>query len=222
MAGKKSAANREKEGAREKKEEKTERIKMKLFDKWDSEVEVKDPGLKRYISLSPKLLPKSCGTYAKKRFYKSKAHIVERLATHLMQAGHSGRRHRLTSGHMGGAFQKALKIVERAFEIIEQKTKKNPVEVFVRALEHAAPCEEVVGYQVGGIIARLPVVISPQRRIDKALRAFAQGSYREAFNKKIKIHEALANELMLAAKGDNKSYAVREKERLEQEAAGAR
>jgi hypothetical protein len=33
-------------------------VEMKLFDKWDSNVEVKDPGLKRYISLIPRLVPK--------------------------------------------------------------------------------------------------------------------------------------------------------------------
>ncbi len=195
---------------------------MKLFGRWSCDVEVRDPGLRNYITLKPRLLPKSAGIYAKHRFYKSKMHIVERLATHIMQAGHSGKKHKITSGHMGGAFQKALKIVIKAFELIEKKTKRNPVEVLVRAIENAAPCEEVVSYQVGGMIARIPVVISPQRRIDKALRAIAQGSYREAFNKKLRAHEALANELIAAANNDAKSFAIREKQRLEQEAAGAR
>ena len=195
---------------------------LKLFGRWSCDIEVRDPGLRNYITLKPRLLPKSAGIYAKHRFYKSKMHIVERLATHIMQAGHSGKKHKITSGHMGGAFQKALKIVIKAFELIEKKTKRNPVEVLVRAIENAAPCEEVVSYQVGGMIARIPVVISPQRRIDKALRAIAQGSYREAFNKKLRAHEALANELIAAASNDAKSFAIREKQRLEQEAAGAR
>jgi len=201
---------------------KKEGEELKLFGKWSCEVEVRDLGLKRYITLTPRLFPKSSGVYAKHRFYKSKAHIVERLITHLMQPGHVGKRHRRTSGHMGGAFQRAAKIVERAFELIEQETKRNPVEVFIRALENAAPCEEVVGYQVGGIIARLPVVISPQRRIDKALRAFVQGSYAAALNKKLRIHEALAKELMAAANNSTESFAIRERQRLEQEADGAR
>ncbi len=201
---------------------KTKKEELKLFGKWSCDVEVKDLGLKRYITLTPRLFPKSSGIYAKHRFYKSRAHIVERLITHLMQPGHVGKRHRRTSGHMGGAFQRAAKIVEKTFELIEKETKRNPVEVFIRALENAAPCEEVVGYQVGGIIARLPVVISPQRRIDKALRAFVQGSYAAALNKKLRIHEALARELIAAAKNSTESFAIREKQRLEQEAEGAR
>jgi len=193
-----------------------------LFERWSTEgIEVKDPGLKRYISLKPVILPKTAGAL-RKPFYKYKTNIVERLITHLMQSGHSGKKHKITSGHFGGGFMTAMKVVEKAFEIIEKKTKKNPVEVFVRAIENASIREEVASYQVGGIIARQAVVTSPQRRIDKTLRYFAQGAYHTAFNKKITTAEALAEELINAYEGSNKSYAVKEKERIEQEAAGAR
>jgi len=196
--------------------------KLLLFGKWSSEgIEVKDPGLKRYISLKPCILPKSAGSL-RKPFYKYKTNIVERLATHLMQSGHSGKKHKITSGHFGGAFTTVLKVVEKALEIVEKKTKKNPIEVLVRAIENASIREEVASYQVGGIIARQAVVTSPQRRIDKTLRYFAQGAYHTAFNKKITTAEALAEEIINAYQGSNKSFAVREKERIEQEAAGAR
>lgn len=193
-----------------------------LFNRWSSEgIEVKDPGLKRYISLKPCIIPKSAGSL-RKPFYKYRTHIVERLVTHLMQSGHAGKKHKITSGHFGGGFSTALKVVEKAFEIIEKKTKKNPIEVFVRALENAAIREEVAAFQVGGIIARQAVVTSPQRRIDKTLRYFAQGAYHTAFNKKITTAEALAEEIINAYNNSNKSFAIREKERIEQEAAGAR
>jgi len=195
---------------------------MKLFGKWDNNVEVIDPGLKRYINLTPRILPKASGIHSKKQFHKSKMHIVERLALHVMVSGHSSKKHKITSGKFGGGFQTTIRIVEDAFGIIEKKTGKNPVEVFIRALERAALCEEIAAYQVGGTIARQAVITSPQRRIDKVLRLFAQGSYRDSFNKKSTITESLANELLNAFEGSNKSMAIREKERVEQEAAGAR
>lgn len=195
---------------------------MKLFGKWDNNVEVTDPGLKRYINLIPRILPKASGIHSKKQFHKSKMHIVERLALHVMVSGHSSKKHKITSGKFGGGFQTAIKAVEEAFGIIEKKTGKNPVDVFIRALERAALCEEIAAYQVGGTIARQAVITSPQRRIDKVLRLFAQGSYRDSFNKKATIAESLANELLNAFEGNNKSMAIREKERVEQEAAGAR
>jgi len=81
--------------------------------------------------------------------------------------------------------------------------------------------EEVTSYQIGSIIVRSAVVTAPQRRIDKALRYFAQGAYKKSFNKKISIEKALANEIIGAYKG-GESFALKEKERLEREAAGAR
>lgn len=195
---------------------------IKLFKKWDSNVEVKDPGLRRYINLYPRIFPKSRGSYQKYRFYKSKMHIVERLATHLMVPGHYRKKHKITSGHLTSKFYHTLQTIENAFDIIEKKLKKNPLEVFVRAIENAAICEEVTSYQVGSIIARVAVVTSPQRRVDKVLRYFAQGTYQNSFKKKKSVVEALAEEIIYAYKNDKKSFAVREKERIENEAAGAR
>jgi small subunit ribosomal protein S7 len=198
-----------------------EQAKLLLFGKWDSNVEVKDIGLKKYISLKPTIIPKSSGTY-RERFEKSKMNIVERLALHLMVSGHSGKRHRLTSGKFGGEFYRMLKVVERAFDIIAERTKKNPVEVLVRAVENAAVCEEIASYQLGGIIARVAVVTSPQRRVDKALRIIAQSVYRASFNNKKRLEEALAEELVNASENSSKSSAITYREKIEQEAMGAR
>lgn len=194
---------------------------VKLFNKWSFNVEIKDPGLGRYINLKPKIIPKSSGVYQKKRFYKSKMNIVERLALHLMVSGHSGKRHRLSSGHFGGGFSKAFQIVEKAFELIENKEKTNPIEIFVRAVENAALREEVTTYQVGSIMVRSAVVTAPQRRIDKALRFLAQGAYKKSHNKKKKIEEALAEEIITTYK-NQESFAIKEKHRIEQEAAASR
>ncbi|MBI5347427.1 MAG: 30S ribosomal protein S7 [Candidatus Aenigmarchaeota archaeon] len=195
---------------------------FKLFNKWDTNVIVEDPGLAPYIDLTPRIIPRSAGIHQKKRFHKSKMHIVERLALHLLCTGHTGKRHRVTSGRFGGAFAQALSRVEKAMDIIEQKEKKNPIEVIVRAIENAAVHEEVTSYQIGSIMARSAVVTSPQRRIDKALRYMAQGAYKGAFRKNTTLEQALAKEILGAYHNEKECMAIREKERIEGEAAGAR
>lgn len=210
---------------KEKKQEFQENLweDLKLFGRWKSDVEVRDPGLKRYISLKPTIIPKSCGARDyRERFQKSKMHIVERLALHLIVSGHSAKKHKITSGKFGGGLYTALKVIEKAFEIIEKRTGKNPVEVLVRAIENAAVCEEVASYQLGGIIARVAVVTSPQRRVDKALRIICQSAYKISFNNKIDIANALAEELINASENSSKSLAIAYRERTEQEAMGAR
>jgi len=212
------------EAVKIKKTVKKEEVKLpeiKLFGKWSCDVVVNDLGLKNYINLSPKLLPRSAGAY-RKRFHKSKMHIVERLALHMLVPGHVGRKHRLTSGPLSGGFSKTIGAVEKAFEIMEKKENKNPVELFIRALENAALREEIISYQMGSIVARDAVVTAPQRRVDRALRSFAQGTYRKSFSSKKSVEQALAEELLAASKGSNESFAIKEKERVESEASGSR
>ncbi len=194
---------------------------LKLFGRWDSNIELQELGLKNYINLEPRYLPRSAGVH-RNTFHKSRMHIVERLALHLLVPGHQGKKHRLTSGKLAGNFHNVLQILERALELIEKKENKNPVEVLVRAIENSALREEIISYQLGSIMAREGVVTAPQRRVDKTLRAIAQGSYRASFNKKTSIEQALANELLAAARGSNESFAVREKERVEREAQSSR
>jgi small subunit ribosomal protein S7 len=196
---------------------------IKLFGKWPYDVKVLDKGLERYINLTPKIIPKSCGRHAKYQFHKSKMNIVERLITHLMVPGHKGKKHVLTSGRVVGRWQTTYKIVEKAFDKIYEITKKNPLEVLVRAIENAAIREEIAAYQVGGIIVRKAVVTSPQRRVDLALRHIAQAAYRKAFGKKANMVDALVEEIIGAYENNpSKSEAIREKERIEKEAEGAR
>lgn len=203
-----------------KKREKTV-FDVKLFNRWDSNVAVNDPSLKGYINLDPKILPRSAGTQ-RGRFHKSKMHIVERLALKMLVSGHVGKKHRLTSGKFSGNYINVLDAVERALGIIEKKENKNPIEILVRAIENAALREEVISFQMGSIMARESVITAPQRRVDKTLRAIAQSAYRRAFNKNKGLAEALADELLAAYKNSSDSFAIKEKERVEREATGAR
>lgn len=197
---------------------------MKLFNKWDvGGITVDDPGLRNYITVKSSLFPKSSGRLSKQQFYKSKMDIVERLITKMMVPGHKSKKHFLTSGRVVGRYITTYNIVKEAFDKIYEKTKKNPVEVLVRAIENSAVREEIAGYQVGGIIVRRAVITSPQRRVDAALRVLVQATYKKAFGKKESMVDALTNEIIATYNNDNqKSDAIKERERLEKEAEGAR
>lgn len=196
--------------------------KIKLFDKWDlSEVEVHDVGLKRYICLEDMLVPKSKGRHAKKQFYKGDVNIVERLLNKMYVAGHRGKKHKITSGHNVGKSDKLLGIIKQAFNLIEDEEDENPVQVLVTAIENSAPTEEVVTYQKGGIMARKAVIISPQRRVDLALRMITQGAYENRTAESKNAEQALA-EGIIKAYNEESCKAIRERKRREREADGAR
>lgn len=180
-------------------------IPFKLFGKWSFEgIEVQDPGLKRYISLKPVLIPHSMGRHEHAKFKKSEVNIVERLVNVMMRPGHAA-----------GKKAKAIAVVKNAFEIIHLRTGKNPIEVLIRAIENAAPCEDTTRISYGGIVYHLAVDISPQRRVDLALRFISEGARKNAFGSPKTLEECLAEEIILASNRDMKSYAV--KRRLEME-----
>ena len=117
---------------------------IKLFDKWDcDEVELDDPGLRRYVNLENIMAPKSRGRHPDKQFYKADVQIVERLLNRLYVAGHRGNKHKISSGHNVGKSEKLWTLIEDAFEIIEEETGENPVQVFTKAIENSAPKEEL-------------------------------------------------------------------------------
>jgi small subunit ribosomal protein S7 len=198
--------------------------KIKVFNKWDIEgVTVNDPGLKNYINLKPVVIPRTFGRTAKKQFHKSKMNIIERLVNHLYVSGHRGKKNIITSGKNVGKTIKEWKIIEETFKILEEKTKKNPIEVLVRAVENAALREEITSFQVGGIIVRKAVITSPQRRVDLALRHIVQTSYHRSFNNVKTMAETLSDEIIAAYNNDSQSsQSIKEKERIEREAGGAR
>lgn len=198
-------------------------VEIKYFNRWTAEkASVSDPGLINYISLNPKILPKTGARYAGNRFHKSYTFIIERLASKLMNSGHKSKKHFMSSGHNTGKKTKALKVVEKALIKAEQKLKQNPLNILVKAIENAAPREEVIAVEYGG--ARYPkaVEVAPQRRVDLALRFMTQGAYVRSFNKKIKIEDSLADELINAALCSGKSTAISKKRDLERQAASSK
>lgn len=196
---------------------------IKTFGRWGTEgIKVNDAGLVDFIALRSVLVPRTGARYAKRRFYKSKIPVVERLINRLMVPGHKGKKHRITSYTVSGKAMQAYRIVEDAFKLIELKTKSNPIEVFVRAIENAAPREEIVSIEYGG--ARYPKAVdcSPERRIDVALRYMVQGAYGRSFNSKRRAFETLAEEIMNAAGCNAASNAIAKKLEIERQADTSR
>lgn len=196
---------------------------IKAFNRWDMDgIKVDDPGLQAYVTLQPRIVPKTGARYAGSKFYKSKTFIVERLINKLMVPGHKSKKHYKTSYHITGKANTNYHIVEEAFRQIEKTTKENPVKVFVKALENSAQREEIITIEYGG--ARYPKAVecSPQRRVDMALRHMAQGAYHRTFNTKKSIVNSLAEEIIGAYRLSSTSNAIAKKLEVERQADSSR
>lgn len=175
-------------------------------------VEIHDPGLKNYLYLDPVYLPHSEGRLANRPFAKTRMHVVERLANHLMK-----------TGKFTGKKSKALNTVRDAFaQLAKENPGANPLQTLVDAVENAAPREEVTRLQFGGISVPRAVDASPARRLNVAIRNLALGAIQATKGPGISISTALAREIALAAKGDMTSFAVARKEEVERVAQSAR
>jgi small subunit ribosomal protein S7 len=197
-------------------------VNMKVFGLWDvSEVKVEDPGLKKVINLDDKLLLKSHGRI-KYDAAKAKVNVIERIVNLLQVPGSRGKKHRIITSWISGKQQKTTKIMIDALKIIEKQTGQNPVAVLVKAIENAAPRDEVTAIEYGG--ARYPqaVDVSPRRRLNLTLRFIVNGAFDKAFGKKATITEALAKEIMAAANNSGDSYSITKKNDIEKQADAAR
>ena len=101
----------------------------------------------------------------------------------------------------------AQKVVYDAFDIIEQKTGKSPLEVFTTALDNIMPSLEVKARRVGGSTYQVPMEVRPERRQTLGLRWLTNYS-RNRGEKTMK--ERLAGEIMDAA--NNTGNAVKKRE----------
>jgi small subunit ribosomal protein S7 len=194
-----------------------------VFNRWSTDgITVQDPGLKNYICLEPRIVPRTGGRTAKSRFHQSKIFIIERLMNRLMNAGHRAKKHKITSYTLTGKGHTAYNIMEKALDLIEKRTKQNPIAVVVKAIENAAPREEIVTIEYGG--ARYPkaVEVAPQRRVDQTMKYMTQTAYQKSFNSRKSIVNCLAEEIIAAFQNSAQSGAIAKKLELERQADSSR
>ncbi len=182
-----------------------------LFGKYEiGEIVIRDKGLAQYINLDVKKLH-THGRHANKRFKKANLSIIERLTNNLMR-----------TEKYNGKKMKALKVVKESLDIIHQRTKENPLQILVRAIENSAPREETTRLFLSGIYVPQAVDSAPLRRLDIALRNLCKGAVNKTFKNKKSIAECLADEIIHAANDDAASFAVSKKLEIERIAQSAR
>lgn len=201
---------------------------MKLFGKYELDgIEVRDASLRGAVSFEGvNYRAHSFGRHAKRQHAKERINVVERLANKLMRGGTgektSGKVIR-TKGRLQGKKQQVLGIVEKAFDLVSEKTGKNPVQVLVDALENSAPREEVTRVSYGGVSYQIAVDVSSSRRLDLALRNITLAALMRSFNKPVPLYQSLADEIMYTAGNDvQNSFAIKKRDEAERMARSAR
>ncbi len=101
----------------------------------------------------------------------------------------------------------AQNIVYGAFDIVAEKTGKDPLEVFLEAMENIMPVLEVKARRVGGATYQVPIEVRPDRRQTLGLRWLTIYS-RQRSERTMK--ERLANEIMDAV--NNLGSSIKKKE----------
>ena len=101
----------------------------------------------------------------------------------------------------------AKKTVYGAFDVVKEKTKKEPLEIFEKAISNASPLLEVRPKRIGGATYQVPVEVRGERRLTLAMRWIIEA----AKSKKGKpMQEKLAEELINAT--NNTGVAIKKKE----------
>jgi small subunit ribosomal protein S7 len=197
-----------------------------VFGKWDpAEVVIKDSSLQKYVSVESKKIPHTFGKKTRKRFEKGKLSVVERLINKIMRTGQGKRK--LSGkfirgrGSCGKKIQ-AMHIVEEAFDLVEKRTGKNPIQVLIDAIQNAGPREDTTRIQRGGVYYTVSVDVAPLKKVDEALKNIALAAFQGSFNNKTSAAEALAKELIAASVEDNTSYSVRRRDEVERIAKASR
>jgi small subunit ribosomal protein S7 len=182
-----------------------------MLEKYDmSLVKIEDEGLKRYINLETKDFFLGA-PHANKMFGKANLSVLERLINILMK-----------TEMYTGQKTKSYRVVREAFEMMDKRTKTNPVQILVDALQNAAPKEETTRLRFGGIMVPKAVDVAPMRRLDIALRNICTGAMNASHKNKKRIEACLADEILKASKNDPASFSIAKKNDVERVAKAAR
>lgn len=109
---------------------------------------------------------------------------------------------------MDGKRSLAERIIYDAMDIIEQRAKRNPLDVFQQALRAATPTVEVKPRRVGGATYQVPVEIRTERRTALAMRWLISSARKRPGGRS--MADKLAAELMDAAAGQGQTIRKRE------------
>ncbi|MFX1394013.1 MAG: 30S ribosomal protein S7 [Promethearchaeota archaeon] len=204
---------------------KSDKAEIKLFNLWSfKDIEINDYTLINYINLKPIIVPHSCGKHEHKKFWKSqKVSIIERFINRLLSPGFIASRikgHK--SSYNSGKKSKIIKNLKTAFILIERLTRQNPIQVLIDAIINTAPREETTRIAMGGISYASAVDISPQRRVDLAIKYLTQAIAARSSGSLKHFEENIAQELIMAAKNSQESRAVKRKDEIERIAVSAR
>lgn len=101
----------------------------------------------------------------------------------------------------------ARKIVYGAFDIIKEKTKEEPLEVFETAIKNVAPLMEIRSRRIGGANYQVPHEVRPDRRLALTFRWIIEAA---SGKKGAPMREKLANELIAASKNEGEAVKKRE------------
>jgi len=197
-------------------EGKSFQAQFKLFGKFDySEIKVEDVCFKDYIAVSniksQVFIPHTAGRWQIKKFRKAQCPIVERLIGSIMFHGRNTGKKNL-----------AIRIVKHAFEIIAIMTGRNPIQVFIEAVQNGGAREGSTRIGTGGVVRRQAVDVSPLKRANLAIYFMTVGARKAAFKSMKSIAECLADEIMNCAKNSPNSTAIRKRDDTEKEAKNNR
>ncbi|MBI2098294.1 MAG: 30S ribosomal protein S7 [Candidatus Wildermuthbacteria bacterium] len=101
----------------------------------------------------------------------------------------------------------ARKIVYGAFDLIKTQSKKDPVEVFQKAIGNSSPLVQVRSRRVGGATYQVPMEVKPEKQVSLAMK-WILAAAKSKKGKPMKVK--LADELLAASK--NEGSAVKKKE----------
>ena len=112
----------------------------------------------------------------------------------------------------------AINTVREAFEIIEKRSKKNPVQVLIDAIYNGSAREDSCRVGSGGAVKRQAVDVSPARRVSQALYYMCIGARKGAFRKRKSFPKLLAEEILLCSENNMQSFAVKKRDDIEKQA----
>ena len=101
----------------------------------------------------------------------------------------------------------ARKLVYEAFALVQQELKKEPIEVFEKAIENATPLLAVKSKRVGGATYQVPIEVKGDRRIGMAIRWILEAARK---GKGKPLAQKLAQEILNAYKNEGSAVKKRE------------